>query len=95
MDTHQNSPSDLITIAIEYALLQMGPPELEKVKSCLKDDYAATIEDCFDHPESLKQILSDLFGYCYQDILDDIKQVFKDIDVEYQMKEFYTVLKVK
>jgi len=95
MDSHEGSKSDLVTIAVEYALLQMGTPELEKVKSRLKDDYNATVGDCVDHPEYLKKILCDLFGYCYQDILDDIKQVFQDIGVKDQMEEFYIVLRTK
>ena len=96
MDSYEEgSRADLATIAIEHALLQMGTPELEKVKSRLKADYNITIGGCADHPEYLKQILCDLFGYCYQDILDDIKQVFKDIDMKCQMDEFYNVLRVK
>lgn len=92
---NQNSKRDLITIAVEYALLQMGPPELDKVTEYLRKDYNCTIGDCLEHPEYLKRILCDLFGYCYQDILDNIEQVFKDASLEEQVDDFVTVLRAK
>lgn len=95
MDNHTNSKQDLITVAVEYALLQMGTPELDKVESRLREDYNCTIGDCLEHPEYLKRVLCDLFGYCYQDILDNIEQVFKDAKIEDDVEEFYQVLRTK
>ena len=95
MYNHSNPKRDLITVAVEYALLQMGPPELDKVEARLREDYNCTIGDCLEHPEYLKQILCDLFGYCYQDILDNIEQVFKDANLNDQVEEFVTVLRAK
>lgn len=95
MDNHSNPKRDLITVAVEYALLQMGTPELDKVESRLRSDYNCTIGDCLEHPEYLKQILCDLFGYCYQDILGSIEQVFKDASLEDQVDEFIMVLRSK
>ncbi|HET6518108.1 MAG TPA: hypothetical protein VFG25_07825 [Nitrosopumilaceae archaeon] len=95
MDNHTNSKRDLITVAVEYALLQMGTPELDKVESRLREDYNCTIGDCLEHPEYLKQVLCDLFGYCYQDILDNIEQVFKDTKIKDEVEGFYQVLKTK
>ena len=92
---NQNSKKDLITIAVEYALLQMGPPELDKVTTRLREDYNCTIGDCLEHPEYLKRILCDLFGYCYQDILDNIEQVFKDASLENEVDDFVMVLRSK
>ena len=95
MYNHSNPKRDLITVAVEYALLQMGPPELDKVEARLREDYNCAIGDCLEHPEYLKQILCDLFGYCYQDILDSIEQVFKDANLNDQVEEFVTVLRAK
>lgn len=95
MDNQSNSKQELITVAVEYALLQMGTPELDKVLTRLREDYNCTIGDCLEHPEYLKRILCDLFGYCYQDILDNIEQVFKDASIEEQVDDFLMVLRTK
>jgi len=95
MDNHSNSKRDLITVAVEYALLQMGTLELDKVETRLREDYNCTVGDCLKHPEYLKRILCDLFGYCYQDILDDIEQVFKDASISDEVEEFIMVLRSK
>lgn len=92
---HTNMKRDLITVAVEYALLQMGPPELEKVETRLQNDYNCKIGDCLEHPEYLKRILCDLFGNCYQDILDSIEQVIKDANIDNQVDEFVMVLRSK
>lgn len=92
---HTNVNRDLITVAVEYALLQMGTPELEKVETRLQNDYNCKIGDCLEHPEYLKRILCDLFGNCYQDILDSIEQVIKDANVDNQVDEFLMVLRSK
>jgi hypothetical protein len=95
MDNHKSMQRDLITVAVEYALLQMGTPELEKVESRLLNDYNCKIGDCLEHPEYLKRILGDLFGYCYQDILDNIDQVLKDAGINHTVDKFFMVLKSK
>ncbi|HSB50403.1 MAG TPA: hypothetical protein VLC72_03625 [Nitrosopumilaceae archaeon] len=92
---HTNMKRDLITVAVEYALLQMGTPELEKVETRLANDYNCKIGDCLEHPEYLKSILCDLFGNSYQDILDSIEQVIKDANIDNQVEEFVMVLRSK
>ena len=96
MNNPPNMKRELVIIAVEHALLQMGVPELEKVESRLKNDYNCKIGDCLEHPEYLKRILCDLFGYCYQDILDTIEKVIKDgSGLNAEVEEFLTVLKSK
>ena len=93
MVNQKDLQKDLITVAVEAAMFEMGPPELEKVKFRLKKDYNCKIEDCLDHPEYLKHILCDLFGYCYNDILITISKVIKGGTIEGQVGEFLIVLK--
>ena len=93
MGNEKDLQKDLITVAVEAALLEMGPPELQKVEFRLKNDYNCQIEDCLDHPEYLKRILCDLFGYCYNDILATITKVLEGDNIEGQVEEFLTVLK--
>ncbi len=93
MHDHTNMNRELITVAVEHALLQMGTAELEMVESRLRDDYNCTIRDCLDHPEYLKQVLNELFGYCCEDILSTIEYVIRGGNIHSQIEKFLTVLK--
>jgi len=84
---------ELITVAVEHALLQMGTAELEMVAYQLKNGYNCTIEDCFEHPEYLKQVLNELFGYCCEDILSTIEYVVRGGNMNSQIEKFLTALK--
>ncbi len=92
MQDHTNMERELITVAVEHALLQMGTAELEMVEYSLKNDYNSTIRDCLEHPEYLKQVLKELFGYCCEDILSTIEYVVKGGNIDSQAKKFLTVL---
>ncbi len=95
MHDHTNMERELITVAVEHALLQMGTAELEMVEYSLKNNYNCTIGDCLEHPEYLKQVLKELFGYCCEDILSTIEYVVKGGNVDSQVKNFLTVLNTK
>lgn len=95
MYDHTNTERELITVAVEHALLQMGKPELEMVEYQLKNDYNCTIGDCLEHPEYLKQVLNQLFGYCCEDILSTIEYVIKGGSIDSQVNKFLTVLNSK
>ena len=95
MYNHTNTNQELITVAVEHALLQMGKPEIEMVEYSLKNDYNCTIGDCLEHPEYLKQVLNQLFDYCCEDILSTIEYVVKGGNVDSQVKKFLTILNTK
>ena len=93
MNYYTNMNQELITVAVEHALLQMGNAELEMVERSLKRDYNCTIRDCLNHPEYLKQVLKELFGYCCEDILSTIEYVIKGGHTNIQIEKFLMVLK--
>ncbi len=93
MHDHTDMNRELITVAVEHALLQMGTPELEIVESRLRDDYNCTIGNCLEHPEYLKQVLNQLFSYCCEDILSTIEYVIRGGNIDSQIEKFLTVLK--
>ena len=95
MDKHTNMERELITVAVEHALRQMGTAELEIVEYQLKNDYNCTNGDCLEHPGYLKQVLNQLFGYCCEDILSTIEYVVKGGNIDSQAKKFLTVLNSK
>ncbi len=95
MQDHTNMERELITVAVEHALLQMGTAELEMVEYSLKNNYNCTIGDCLEHPEYLKQVLKELFGYCCEDTLSTIEYVVKGGNMDSQVKNFLTILNTK
>jgi hypothetical protein len=67
----------LVTMSIEHALLEMGKPVLDEVVYALQDNYKCYLPDCFDHPEYLKEVLKDLYGNSYSNI---VKLIHKHLD---------------
>ena len=82
----------LITLAVENALLKMGLPELELVAFRLKQDHQCEISNCLEYPEYLKEILLDLFGKSYSDILQSIQETLQKTTMEQPLMDFLTVL---
>lgn len=82
----------LVAFAIEKALIHMGEPVFEKVAKTLKDDYDCYIPDCYDHPEYLKRILSDLYGNAHIAIIVSIKNSLQEFSQQEPIGRFISVL---
>ena len=82
----------VVTASVEKSLLEIGILELDLVTSRLKEDYNCEISDCLDHPEYLKQILCELFGNSYQDILKSIHESLERTSIEQPLVHFLNVL---
>jgi hypothetical protein len=82
----------LVAFAIEKALLDMGGPVFAKVTRTLKDDYGCYIPDCYDHPEYLKRILSDLYGNAHAAIINSIKSSLQDFTHQTPIQKFVCAL---
>jgi hypothetical protein len=82
----------LVAFAIEKALLDMGEPIFQKVVKALKDDYDCYIPDCYEHPEYLKRILSDLYGNAHTAIIDSIKSSLEDFSHHDSIQKFVAAL---
>lgn len=82
----------LVAFAIEKALLDMGDPVFHKVAKTLKDDYNSYIPDCYDHPEYLKRILSDLYGNAHKAIINSIKNSLHDFNHQEPIRRFVSAI---
>ncbi len=82
----------LVTLSVEHALLKMGNPELELVKSRLKEEYNCEISDSLKHPEYLKKILKELFGNAYQGILKTINVRLQKTNMDKPIIQFLTIM---
>jgi two-component system chemotaxis response regulator CheY len=62
----------LIKIAIERTIIELGISEFEKIRQKLKLEYECGFEDCLVHPKFLKNVLCDLHGSSYEELVSKI-----------------------
>lgn len=82
----------LVAFAIEKSLLSLGEPVYQKVTKILKEDYNCYIPDCYEHPEYLKRILSDLYGNAHMTIINSIKSDLAEFSTHGQVQTFVLAL---
>lgn len=87
-DSLQQMKKTMITLAIKNTLLELGTQEFDKVVMNLKKDFDCTLEDCYEHPEFLKQVLQDLLGNSYHDVLNSLKENMKNISTHKSTNDF-------
>lgn len=92
IDSENQMKKTMVTLALKNTLLELGVQEYDKVISILQKDYNCSLEDCFENPEYLRQILKDLFGDSYPDILNSLSENMKEISSQQSIKDFLQVL---
>ena len=92
LDSENQMKKTMVTLAIKNTLLELGIQEYDKIVSLLQKDYTCTLEDCYENPEYLRNILKDLFGDSYPDILNSLSENMKSIISEQSVKDFLQVL---
>lgn len=88
LDSENQMKKTMVTLALKNTLLELGIQEYDKVVSLLQKDYSCTLEDCFENPEYLKNILKNLFGESYPDILNSLSNNMKSIISQQSVKDF-------
>ena len=88
-----NEYKKVAVLAIEYTLLQIGMPTLEKVQSKLRVDYNCSLSDCYAHPEYLNKVLKDLFGPAHLEIVKSISKYLEEFSYQRPISEF--LLKIR
>jgi two-component system chemotaxis response regulator CheY/two-component system response regulator (stage 0 sporulation protein A) len=92
LDSENQMKKTMVTLALKNTLLELGIQEYDKVVSLLQKDYSCTLEDCYENPEYLRNILKDLFGDSYPDILSSLSENMKNILSQPSVKDFSQVL---
>jgi two-component system chemotaxis response regulator CheY/two-component system response regulator (stage 0 sporulation protein A) len=92
LDSENQMKKTMVTLALKNTLLELGIEEYDKVISLLQKDHNCTLEDCFENPEYLKNILKNLFGESYPDILNSLSENMKSIPSQQSVQEFLQVL---
>lgn len=91
-DSENQMKKTMVTLALKNTLLELGIQEYDKVEDMLRKEHNCTLEDCYENPEYLKNILKDLFGDSYPDILNSLSENMKSITKEQSIKEFLETL---
>jgi len=92
LDSENQMKKTMVTLALKNTLLELGIQEYDKIVSLLQKDYTCTLEDCYENPEYLRNILKDLFGDSYPDILNSLSENMKDILSQQSVKDFLQVM---
>jgi two-component system chemotaxis response regulator CheY/two-component system response regulator (stage 0 sporulation protein A) len=92
LDSENQMRKTMVTLALKNTLLELGIEEHDKVITLLQKDHNCTLEDCFENPEYLRNILKDLFGDSYPDILNSLSENMKNIPSREAVKDFLQVL---
>jgi hypothetical protein len=82
----------IVTLAIEKTLLNVGKAEYETVAYVLYEKYHCYIPDCFEKPEYLKEVLRELYGKSYNEIIKSIEQELKEVVENKKIETFLQVL---
>ena len=81
-----------LSLAIEKTLLEIGKPTYDEVVIRLAKDHRCSLLDCYDDPEYLKRVLSDLFGKSYDSVLESIKENLREFKSDELPRKFLTVM---
>ena len=92
LDSENQMKKTMVTLAIKNTLLELGIQEYDKIASLLQKEHSCTLEDCFENPEYLRNILKELFGDSYPDILGSLSENMKSISSHQSVREFMQVL---
>lgn len=82
----------LFVTAVEDALNGMGNPTFEIVNTKLTQKYKCNLSDCLEHPDRLKDILREVFGYADIAVIAKIKKNLGEFGQERPVSEFLKVL---
>jgi len=82
----------LVSLAIEKALIDVGVPTYDQVIHQLHKKFHCYLPDCYEHPEYLKEVLSELYGDSSRVIIDSIMKDLEEFSYKKQIEKFLQVL---
>lgn len=82
-----------VSISVENTLREIGKFEFKKILDLLKENHNASLFDCYDNPELLKNTLKDLFGNSSESIIATIEENLDGLALLDPVKEFIATMK--
>lgn len=92
LDSENQMKKTMVMLALKNTLLELGIAEYDKVVDLLQKEHGCSLEDCYEKPDHLKEILKKLFGNSYHDILNSLSENMKSISSQQSVKEFLEIL---
>jgi two-component system chemotaxis response regulator CheY/two-component system response regulator (stage 0 sporulation protein A) len=91
-DSLEQMKKTIVTLAMKNTFLELGLEEFDKIVLMLQKDHNCSLEDCYDNPEALKQVLQDLLGDSYNDVMSSLKENIKNISSHKSTENFLDAL---
>jgi hypothetical protein len=82
----------IVVLAMKNTFLELGLEEFDKIVLMLQKDHSCSLEDCYENPEALKQVLQDLLGEAYNDVMSSLKENIKNISSHQSTENFLDAL---
>lgn len=87
-----NDSRAALVLSIEIVLMRKGGPQYHQILAKLENYYDCKIFDCFEHPEYLKAVISEVYPNDYQNIIQDFKVELDDLALQKEIAEFLKIL---
>jgi len=85
----QNNPrKTLVGLAIEKTLLEINKVHLDKFENLIYEKHHCSIPDCYEHPEYLNEILKEIFGNSYKEVIASIQKYLNEFAYQYPIERF-------
>jgi len=91
-DSLDQMKKTIVTLAMKNTFLELGLEEFDKIVLMLQKDHNCTLEDCYENPDALKQVLQDLLGDSYNDVMSSLKENIKNISSHKSTENFLDAL---
>jgi len=78
----------LVGLAIEKTLLEINKSYLDKFEGTIYERYQCGISDCYEHPEYLNEILKEIFGNSYKEVIRSVEKYLAEFTYQYPIEQF-------
>ena len=83
---------ELFSAAVKNTLNEIGSFSFEMVNNKLLQEFRCSMPDCLEHPDYLKKVLNQIFGYADVAVIEKLKENLAKSSSEQVMNEFIQVL---
>jgi hypothetical protein len=82
----------MVALSIEVVLMRKGGPQYHLVLARLERDFDCKIYDCFEHPEYLKEVLQQVYGTEYRNIIENLQVELGSLFQKKRVTDFINAL---
>ena len=83
-----NAKNTLVGLAIEKTLSEINKSYLDKFEGAIYERYHCSTSDCYEHPEYLNEILKEIFGNSYMEVIKSVEKYLNEFSYQYPIEQF-------